>query len=265
MREHTNQNPSLSSARQKAVREAWAQERQYVLEGKGTRDWTPQQQNDIINGKTPKDEQGRPYEGHHMVSVSNSNELAGSKENIQFLSHDEHIQGAHQGKTRNKTEGRYDPDSGKTYKFTEKEPITPAPKELTNPVIDREKAASKEMDKEPSEKEKAPAKPREAPTRDPDAFRQSVKTAADQPEPVRENGSEKFASNTKDTASSGRSSGEAFASGAKGASESTAPSQGASNFASSAKSAAASGQSASASSQSAGNGTGQSTGTGQSR
>ncbi|MBR0530137.1 MAG: hypothetical protein IJJ76_10320 [Ruminococcus sp.] len=32
----------------KAIRKAWQQEQERVLEGKGTRDWTPEQQQDII-------------------------------------------------------------------------------------------------------------------------------------------------------------------------------------------------------------------------
>ena len=43
----------------KAIRIAWEKEQQRVLEGKGTRDWTPEQQQSIIDKGKAYDEEGR--------------------------------------------------------------------------------------------------------------------------------------------------------------------------------------------------------------
>lgn len=40
-----------TNARYQAVRKAWKREQQLVWEGKGTRDWTREQQRDILNLK----------------------------------------------------------------------------------------------------------------------------------------------------------------------------------------------------------------------
>ena len=88
-----NRDPAACS---KAVREAWANERELVLNGQGTRDWTPQQQADIVDGLVPRDDQGRPFEGHHMLSAEAYPQFQDDPENIQFLSRDEH-QAAHDG------------------------------------------------------------------------------------------------------------------------------------------------------------------------
>lgn len=45
--------------RNKAVRAAWNNERELVQEGKGTREWTPEQQKDIL-------EKGRAYDDNGM-------------------------------------------------------------------------------------------------------------------------------------------------------------------------------------------------------
>ena len=38
----------INNARARAVRQAWIQEKQYVKDGMGTRDWTPEQQEDLL-------------------------------------------------------------------------------------------------------------------------------------------------------------------------------------------------------------------------
>lgn len=107
-----DERKAINRERQYAVREAWNRERELVLQGKGTREWTKEEQAQIIqNGKA------EGYYGHHMVSVANNRELAGDPNNIQFLTKDEHIQGAHEGKTQNLTSGYYN------YKTGEMEPF----------------------------------------------------------------------------------------------------------------------------------------------
>ena len=56
--------------RNKAVRKAWEREQQLVKEGCGTRDWTEEQQKDILDPAKGKayDDQGRAFEGQHKTS-----------------------------------------------------------------------------------------------------------------------------------------------------------------------------------------------------
>ena len=76
----------------RAIALAWENEQKRVSEGKGTRDWSPEQQNDILERGKAYDDDGRAFRGHHMRSVSISPEEQGNPDNIQFLSHEEHIE-----------------------------------------------------------------------------------------------------------------------------------------------------------------------------
>ncbi len=118
----------------KAIREAWKKEKDLVLEGKGTRDWTPEQQEDIVKRGKAYDTDGKAYEGHHMISVENNPELQGCSVNIQFLSKKEHLN-AHDGNFQNPTNGYYDPETGETKIFENGiyEPCKPIA--LTNPIF----------------------------------------------------------------------------------------------------------------------------------
>lgn len=99
-----------------AVRKAWKNERQLVSEGKGTRDWTPEQQNDILTDGVAYDENHDVFRGHHMQSVELFPQYQGEPGNIQFLSVEEHLK-AHDGWFRNLTNWYYNPVTG------EKEPF----------------------------------------------------------------------------------------------------------------------------------------------
>lgn len=133
----------INNARARAVRQAWTQEKECVKNGQGTRDWTTEQQEDILkNGKV------HGYEGHHMRSVSNGKtydeqmKIAGDKNNIQFLEktkdNNEHLK-AHNGNTKNRTNGYYDVKNGKTKDFGNGDPKAPKPEKLSNPVMKEEK------------------------------------------------------------------------------------------------------------------------------
>lgn len=98
--------------RQKAVRDAWKEEKELMEQGRCTRPWTKDEQQELRDTGRVKG-----YYGHHMKSVANYPEHAGSYKNIQFLTNDEHIQGAHQGSTRNLTNGYYNPKTGEISKF----------------------------------------------------------------------------------------------------------------------------------------------------
>lgn len=105
-----------TSESNKAIAAAWENEKQLVLNGKGTRDWTPEQQEDIISKGKAYDIDGKAIEGHHMKSAEAYPECQGEASNIQFLSRDEH-QKAHDGNYRNATNGYYNPDTGRTKDF----------------------------------------------------------------------------------------------------------------------------------------------------
>lgn len=100
----------------KAIRDAWKREKELVLEGKGTRNWTPDQQKDILERGRAYDENGKAFEGHHMISVENNPDYQGCSENIQFLTKPEHL-AAHNGCFQNPTNGYYDPSTGETKIF----------------------------------------------------------------------------------------------------------------------------------------------------
>ena len=128
----------IANARSRAVKQAWKQEQSYVKNGFGTRDWSPEQQKEIINNGSV-----HGYEGHHMRSVSNGStydeqmQIAGDKNNIQFLEkskeNNEHLK-AHGGDTRNRTNGYYDVKTGKIQDFGNNPPKAPKTERLSNPI-----------------------------------------------------------------------------------------------------------------------------------
>lgn len=97
-----------TSESNKAIQAAWDREQDYVRNGMGTRDWTPEQQRDILEKGKAYDENGRAFEGQHMRSAEKHPEDQGNPDNIQFLSRDEHF-AAHDGNWRNPTNWYYDP------------------------------------------------------------------------------------------------------------------------------------------------------------
>ena len=92
----------------KAILAAWNKEQELVQEGKGTREWTPQQQQDILDKGKAYDEDGVAFQGQHMKSVEKYPEYQGNPENIQFLTRAEHLE-AHDGNWRNPTNWHFNP------------------------------------------------------------------------------------------------------------------------------------------------------------
>ncbi len=117
----------------KGVRQAWLREQQLVLDGKGTRDWTPEEQRDICERGRAYDVDGRAYEGHHMQNVEGHPEYQGDSDNIQFLTRNEHF-AAHNYDWKNPTNGYYDFVSGKTIDFGSQKYVSCEIKELSEPV-----------------------------------------------------------------------------------------------------------------------------------
>lgn len=145
--------------RNKAIRKAWEREQQLVREGKGTRDWTKEQQQDILDPDKGKayDDQGRAFEGQHMKSAAEYPEYQGDPDNIQFLTRDEHLE-AHKGSWQNPSNWYYDPMTKEFHDFGEDGPIPCKIIDLTDPIIVIEssgkRAKSTVEEKTTEEKEK---------------------------------------------------------------------------------------------------------------
>lgn len=120
----------LSNERQRAVRNAWKEEKERVKSGQGTRDWSPAQQKELIQRGAVSG-----YEGHHMKSVSLYPEYAGDSKNIQFLSEEEHFE-AHQGNYHNATNGYYDPETQTMNEFNGDELIPTQASELSELYVE---------------------------------------------------------------------------------------------------------------------------------
>lgn len=73
-----------TNARYQAVRK---REQQLVWEGKGTRDWTREQQRDILNLKKGRayDDLGRAFEGQHMKALLNTPRIWETRTIFSFL------------------------------------------------------------------------------------------------------------------------------------------------------------------------------------
>ena len=124
---------SRTAGASRAIREAWENEKRLVLEGKGTRDWTEEQQKQIEEKGKAYDDKGMAFEGQHMKSVSAYPEYQDDPRNIQFLSREEHF-AAHGGNWKNPTNGYYDPASKTMSDFGNSPPQPCVEMMLTNPL-----------------------------------------------------------------------------------------------------------------------------------
>lgn len=100
----------------RAILAAWNKEQELVQEGKGTREWTPQQQQDILEKGKAYDENGKAFEGQHMKSAEMYPEYQGEPGNIQFLTRTEHLE-AHDGNWQNPTNWYYNPVTKEKFDF----------------------------------------------------------------------------------------------------------------------------------------------------
>ena len=124
-----------SAERSKAVRLAWEREQELVSKGECTRDWTREQQQDILDPEKGKayDDEGRAFEGQHMKSVNKYPEYADNPDDIQFLTRKEHLE-AHKGNWNNPTNWYYNPVTKTFHEFEEDELIPCEIFFLSNPV-----------------------------------------------------------------------------------------------------------------------------------
>lgn len=102
----------------KAILAAWNKEQELVREGKGTREWTPEQQQDILEKGKAYDENGVAFQGQHMKSAEMYPEYQGDPGNIQLLTRAEHLE-AHNGNWRNPTNWYFNPVTREKIDFGE--------------------------------------------------------------------------------------------------------------------------------------------------
>lgn len=161
-----------NAACNRAIRKAWARERELVLAGKGSRNWTPEQREQLITKGKVYDADGKAFIGQHMKSVSGFPDNQGDADNIQLLSQEEHLE-AHKGDWHNVTNWYYDPDTKIFYdfdvydysKFPPDDYINFHPEEARK-LID---SSAEESQKKQVEEKKAPEKKKEEPPKQPKA------------------------------------------------------------------------------------------------
>lgn len=120
--------------RNRAVRKAWIKEQELVQGGKGTREWTPEQQKDILEKGRAYDENRKAFEGQHMKSAEMYPEYQGDPGNIQFLTRVEHLE-AHDGNWRNPTNWFFNPITKKKTDFGDEKYIPCKIIQLAEPLI----------------------------------------------------------------------------------------------------------------------------------
>ena len=123
-----------TSEANKAIASEWTNEKLRILEGKGTRNWTPEQQRDILSKGRAYDGDGKAIEGHHMKSAEAFPEHQGDAGNIQFLTRTEH-RSAHNGSFQNPTNGYYNPITGETRDFSIESYVPCQVVELSDPIV----------------------------------------------------------------------------------------------------------------------------------
>jgi hypothetical protein len=95
----------FSNRRKKGVDRFWSNERRKLKNGEpGSRNWTPEQKADILNGKTPKFK-NKPMEGHHRYNALDHPQIADDPLNIYGATNDEHFSRWHGDNYRNDTFG----------------------------------------------------------------------------------------------------------------------------------------------------------------
>lgn len=130
----------------KAILAAWNKEQELVLEGKGTREWTPQQQKDILDKGKAYDDDGVAFQGQHMKSAEKYPEYQGDPGNIQFLTREEHLE-AHNGNWRNPTNWYFNPITKEKTDFGDGTfipcEVIQLPEPIVEPSLDIEKVEEK--------------------------------------------------------------------------------------------------------------------------
>lgn len=133
----------------KAILAAWNKEQELVQEGKGTREWTPGQQRNILEKGKAYDEDGVAFQGQHMKSAEMYPEYQGDPGNIQFLTRAEHLE-AHNGNWKNPTNWYFNPVTKEKFDFGDN-PFIPCeiidlPEPVMRPSVTSEAKEEKKPD-----------------------------------------------------------------------------------------------------------------------
>lgn len=129
----------------RAILAAWNKEQELVQEGKGTREWTPQQQQVILEKGKAYDDNGKAFEGQHMMSAEKYPKYQGEPGNIQFLTRAEHLE-AHDGSWQNPTNWYYNPVTKEKFDFGGGPFIPCEITQLPEPIISLTEDSSKVED-----------------------------------------------------------------------------------------------------------------------
>ncbi len=125
----TADNSKESAIREAVRKKAWEKERERVLCGKGTRDWTIAQQEELIRTKHVTG-----FEGQHMLSAKKYPQFMADPDNIQFVTYAEHLHGCHRGDWKNPSSGWLDPNTGEMVPIVGDRVVPPPEIELTNKI-----------------------------------------------------------------------------------------------------------------------------------
>jgi uncharacterized protein YukE len=98
-------NKRFKRRRDRGVDNFWEQEKVRVMNGNSTRNWTPEQIKDILNGNIPK-HNGKPIIGHHTYSASKYPQVADKGEIIYPVTFREHLYRWHGGNYQDSLPGR---------------------------------------------------------------------------------------------------------------------------------------------------------------
>lgn len=160
----------------KAILAAWNKEQELIQEGKGTREWTPEQQQDILEKGKAYDEDGVAFQGQHMKSAEMYPEYQGAPGNIQFLTRAEHLE-AHNGNWRNPTNWYFNPVTKEKFDFGDG-PFLPCEIiQLAEPVVSVSNVDS-DITKQKTVEEKKLDKPNETSKTNAQAIKDTYKETA---------------------------------------------------------------------------------------
>lgn len=169
----------------KAILAAWNKEQELVQEGKGTREWTQKQQQDILEKGKAYDDDGIAFEGQHMKSAEKYPEYQGEPDNIQFLTRAEHLE-AHDGNWRNPTNWYFNPVTKEKIDFGDGRYIPCPVIRLNEPIVIIDSSQEmvigineKEVKKNIVEKNETPIKSTKKVVKQPEkvSFGQKIKSA----------------------------------------------------------------------------------------
>jgi RHS repeat-associated protein len=101
---HLQWDRRFKNRRDRGVNRFWRDEKKRVKQGGGTRDWSREQKEDILNNRKPT-YNGETMEGHHKYNAADYPQIADDPNNIYPATKPEHLQRWHGGNFQNDTSG----------------------------------------------------------------------------------------------------------------------------------------------------------------